>query len=68
MHPHLIKHIMVYLDDKYATYYRSAHTSTINYININEDGMVTFKQGIVLDKKIYEEMKRLFEVLVLEEV
>jgi hypothetical protein len=67
MQPYLINHIIIYLDDKYATYYKSARTSTIDYININEDGLVTFKQDISLDKKIYEEMKRLFEVVVLQE-
>ena len=67
MQPHLINHIVIYLDDKYSTYYKSANKSTIDYININEHGLVTFKQGIILDKKIYEEMKRLFEIVVFEE-
>ena len=60
----LIRHIIVYLDDKYATFFVPAGTSAIDYININEDGLVTFKHDIVLDKKIYEEMKRLFEVVI----
>jgi len=56
----LIRHIIVYLDDKYATFFVAA----IDYININEDGLVTFKHDMVLDKKIYEEMKRLLEVVI----
>ena len=60
----LIRHIIVYLDDKYAAFFGPAQTSAIDYLNINEDGLVTFKQGMVLDKKIHEEMKRLFEVVI----
>ncbi|WP_461450692.1 hypothetical protein [Mucilaginibacter sp.] len=63
MNPLLIKHIIVYLDHKYQNFFEPAQKSTIDYININEHGLVTFKHDIVLDKKIYEEMKRLFEVI-----
>jgi len=60
----LIRHIIGYLDDKYASFFNPIQKSAIDYININEDGLVTFKHDIVLDKKIYEEMKRLFEVVI----
>ena len=39
----LIRHIIGYLDDKYASFFNPIQKSAIDYININEDGLVTFK-------------------------
>jgi hypothetical protein len=41
---------------------KAANGSTLSFIDINESGKISFKTGIILDLKIWEEMKTVLEI------
>ena len=49
------------LDSKHYEFFKAANASTISFIDI-VNGNVTFKTGIILDKKIWEEMKTVLDI------
>jgi hypothetical protein len=49
------------LDSKHSYFFEAANASTINFIDI-DNGRVTFKSGIIVDKKIWKEIKTVLDI------
>jgi len=45
------------LDSKHYGFFNAANSNTLSFIDIHDDGRITFKSGIVIDIKVWQDIK-----------